>query len=84
MYKFAVCFLVYMAVLAMGVMPLKRKGRKKEIVLFVGLIGWCMYLSIAHIWNLPIASLANLQFWIYAPAGRWLERVLGGIEGFDS
>lgn len=77
MEKITACILAYAVLIVFGVRYLRKEGRKREIFLFLGLIGWCVYMSAARIFALPSGSIGTLNYLIFAPAGKWVSYLLG-------
>lgn len=75
----AICLAAYVILLAVGLRSIRKKGRKREMVWYAGLIGWCVYMSAARMLDWPIGSLMQLDHLIFAPVGHWLEQVLSGL-----
>jgi hypothetical protein len=61
-----------------GWRAIKEDGRKLELLLFVLIAAWCMYMSFAHVFKWQSGSVTSLQFLTFARLGKLIETWLGG------
>ncbi|MFC5470752.1 hypothetical protein ACFPPD_18860 [Cohnella suwonensis] len=69
--------MAYVLLLVVGLRSIGKNGRKREMAMYAGLIGWSAYMSFAQRLHWPSGSLADLQYMIVAPVGQWINHWLG-------
>jgi ABC-type Co2+ transport system permease subunit len=67
----------YAALLYYGLRSIRKNGRKQEMIWYVALVGWCVYMNVAKMLHLPGGSVAQLHHFFFSPIGEWLKYVLG-------
>jgi len=67
--------LCYAVMLYAGTRTMRKKGHTKELVLYVGVIGWCLYLSLADIYSWPKLTIATPINVVFAPVGKWIDHL---------
>jgi len=67
--------LFYAVMLYAGTRAMRKKGNTKELVLYVGMIGWCLYLSLADIYSWPMLTIATPMNAIFTPVGKWIDHL---------
>jgi len=65
----------YAMVLYVGTRSMRSKGHPKEIILYVCIVGWCLYLSLAELHNWPLITIATPMNILFAPVGRWIDQL---------
>lgn len=79
-WKLAAGAIAYLLLLGFGLRSIWRKGRKRDTVWFLGLVGWCTYMSLAKVYDWPSGSILTLHTSLFSPVGQWLEHFIGGYR----
>ncbi|TFE25406.1 hypothetical protein [Cohnella luojiensis] len=72
------CIIAYVILLWVGLRSIRKKGLKREMVWYTGLVGWCFYMTVAQMFRLPSGSIIHLQKLTFAPMGQWIRYMLEG------
>ncbi|MFD0674449.1 hypothetical protein [Cohnella sp. GCM10027633] len=71
----------YAMLLAVGWRAIKKGGSSKgELLLFVALTSYGMYMSCARMFEWPSGSINTLHYWVFGAIGKWIESMLGGAS----
>jgi hypothetical protein len=61
----------YVALFLTGMRSIRKKGKKSELVWYTVLMAWCIYMSLAEIFDFPIGSIPQMHTWVFSTVGRW-------------
>lgn len=75
--KIIVCLAGYAILMTGGWRAIKEQGKKLELALFVLIVAYLTYMSLAKLLRWPVFSVITLHERAFFALGEWVTRMLG-------